>query len=414
MKKVISAIMSLILSFSLLFCLTGCDKEVVQSVALVSCIRENFTYLSFDKNSEVYEKNSTVSEKICDSISEALYSYGNVTAITTEGNPVVCGEASFKKPDALVDSAKRRQLSNKEANKFFEEFEQNCVATTNETDLLQAIARAADAVNGSNATDKTIFVVDSGLSTSGYVNFIKHNLFDTDISLLIEKLREKHAIPDLRGIKIVWYGLGDVCGDQATLPAEKAFRLKEIWPAILSESGAENVEFNSTPLKAVKYNGKLPNVSEVPVPVSDIGTGIDNGYVPIDIESLGFKPDTALILNKTVAEQCLSDVIACLENNPSLNIVIAGSCATVGSGGKTLSKERADAVKKILCDRGIDRSRISTIGLGSMECSLRVDDLNPDGTLNETLAKQNRAVFIYSADSLIAEEIRSISSSQKY
>lgn len=410
MKNIISIFMVFALSLSFITCLAGCGngESSVQSVALVTSIRENFTYLSFDKNSEAYEKNQIVSEKIYDSISEALYSYGSVTGITTEGVPTVCGEAFFEKPDALIDSSKRRKLSNKEANGFFEDFEQNCVATTNETDTLQAITRAADAVNGSNATDKTIFVVDSGLSTSGYVNFIKNNLFDTDPSLFVEKLTEKHAIPDLSGIKLIWYGLADVCGEQTTLSAEQAFKLKEIWSAILSESSVENVEFNSTPLKAVKYNGQLPNVSEVPVPVSDIDLGIGNGYMTIDIESLGFKPDTAQILDRTAAEQCLSDVIACLENNPSLDIVIAGSCATVGSGGKTLSRKRADAVKKILCDQGIDESRISTIGLGSMECSLRVDDLNPDGTLNETLAKQNRAVFIYSADSLIAEEINKL------
>lgn len=403
MKKVISTLMVFALTLSLFVCFTGCSETPVQSVALVSGIRENFTYLSFDKNSDVYSENETVSKSIYDGVSEALFSYGNAVCITTESNPVVCAEALFDKPDALIDSSKRRQLSNKETDKFFEEYEKNSVATTNEVDTLRAITLAADAVNGSNATDKQIFVVDSGLSTSGYLNFSGKNLFDTDIEFLIENLREKHAIPNLNGIRITWWGLSNVCGEQTALPAEQAFKLKEIWSAILAESGAESIKFNSTPLNAVVYSGILPNVSEVAVAVPFIES--ENGYVAIDIKSLGFKPDTAYISDKTAAERSLSEVIANLKENPSLNIVIAGSCATVGAGGKALSKERANAVKELLCKRGIDGARISTIGLGSMECSLRVDDLNPDGTLNETQAQKNRAVFIYSADSSVADEI---------
>ena len=57
---------------------------------------------------------------------------------------------------------------------------------------------------------------------------------------------------------------------------------------------------------------------------------------------------------------------------------------------------------------GVNESQIKTIGLGRKKCFLRINDLDASGKLIENLASQNRAVYIFDANSNDAKDIYDI------
>jgi len=63
----------------------------------------------------------------------------------------------------------------------------------------------------------------------------------------------------------------------------------------------------------------------------------------------------------------ISQMVTLLKDNPSLKLEIGGHTDTDGDGAKnlTLSQARADAVKKIITDAGIDAARLTTKGYGA-------------------------------------------------
>ena len=63
----------------------------------------------------------------------------------------------------------------------------------------------------------------------------------------------------------------------------------------------------------------------------------------------------------------ISQMVTLLKDNPSLKLEIGGHTDTDGDAAKnlTLSQARADAVKKIITDAGIDAARLTTKGYGA-------------------------------------------------
>lgn len=404
MKKTLAIIITIGVIASLFAGCGNTGSTEPKSLAVVIRQTECFTQLSFNKESDVFKSNENVCQTIFDEVSDSAYSYGSITGITVESRPQISAETSLDKPDALIDNAKRRQLAKKAAKCFFEEWEENGQATSTEVDTLNAIALAGKAVKGDiEASDKHIVVCDSGLSTSGYVNFAVKNLFESDTETIVNMLETKNVIPDLSGISLVWYGLGSVAGTQAQIPAEYEHKLFDIWGAILEKTGAD---FNlvTTPLKEVDPADGLPHVTPVRMPAADIGD-LDEGYWAIS--SVNFKPNSAAIVDPSAVINSLSDVVDAMDRHPSLHITIAGSCASVGDGTQ-LSLDRANAIKELICSTGVDRSRIETKGLGRTEWSLRVDDLDEKGALIEKNAEKNRTVYICNSNSELAREIKSL------
>lgn len=82
---------------------------------------------------------------------------------------------------------------------------------------------------------------------------------------------------------------------------------------------------------------------------------------------------------------------------------LAGTTADVGGGDrKQLSLVRANAARNMLVDAGVPCYQIETIGFGCSENCLRVEDHNSDGSLNESAASYNRAIYIILSDSATA------------
>ena len=78
----------------------------------------------------------------------------------------------------------------------------------------------------------------------------------------------------------------------------------------------------------------------------------------------------------------ISEVVKALKANPALKVEIGGHTDADGDAAKnmTLSQARADAVKKIMVDQGIDAARLTTKGYGASKPIDKND--SPEGKAN--------------------------------
>ena len=426
MKK---TIISLVLLLALCFTFAGCcifpTAEPAEPVATVIVIgsHSNFPY-----------QGSLSSLSLTDSIYESCYTYGTVTIVVADGEPYLAADYTVKKPKANVDNSKRKMLAEKNTATIIKKIS-SYTAKTPELDTLSALALAADKLNASDCSVKKIILNDSGLSTTGLLNFASSQLIEENPENIVEQLVDRKSLPNLSGVNVEVIGLGQTSGEQTALtPALKA-QLTEIWHAILSSSGA-TVTINTTPLKAATESEQsLPAVStitvikdsltftvpsyieetsveettpaeETPVtPAETTVTPVIDEVVRFDETSIKFKSNTAELADKDKATAALKPIGEILKNNPDLTVYLAGMTASTGGDGKQLSLERAKTVKSLLLDMGAKEKQVSCVGLGRTENFLRVNDLDSDGNLVENKAKLNRAVFLFGADSDTAKKL---------
>lgn len=424
MKK---TIISLVLLLALCFTFSGCGiftSEPIEPVATVLIVgaHSNFPY------------QGSLSS-LTDSIYESCYTYGTVTIVVADGEPYVAADYNVKKPKANVDKSKRKMLAEEKTATIVKKIF-SCTAKIPELDTLSALALAADKLNASDCSVKKIILADSGLSTTGLLNFASsQQLIEENPESIVEQLVDRKSLPNLSGVNVEVIGLGQTSGDQTSLTPSLKAQLTEIWQAILSSSGA-TVTINTTPLKAATESEQsLPAVStitvikdsltftvpsyieetsveetmpteETPVtPAETTVTPVIDEVVRFDETSIKFKSNTAELADKDKAAAALKPIGKILKDKPDLTVYLAGMTASTGGDGKHLSLERAEAVKSLLLDMGANEEQISCVGLGRAENFLRVKDLDNDGNLVESKAKLNRAVFLFGADSDTAKKL---------
>lgn len=339
------------------------------------------------------------------SVSSAIYdtclSYGKVTAFVADGNAFLAGDYTINEPNVKVDNTKRKQLAQKNCNQIISECS-NAKAKTPEIDTLLAITQAAKSIQGSLG-DRTLLIYDSGLSTTGLLNFVEQNLIDADPDKIVEQLAEKHYIPDLEGINVVWTGIGQTTGDQTPLTENYKYKLEQLYNAILTAGGA-TVTFNHEPIQGDEPES-VPECSIVPVVEDSLEI---NGALPevvkFDETKISFVSDKTEFVSESDVYEALKPVADILVKNTDVKVLIVGSTATDGTpeGCRKLSQMRADKVKDTLIALHVNPNQLSTYGAGQSQTPFRVDDIK-DGKLIETEAAKNRAVYIVNSDSAVAK-----------
>lgn len=424
MKK---TIISLALLLTLCFTFTGCGDlfhptEPTEPVATVLVVgaHSNYPYLGSFSH-------------LTDSIYESCYTYGTVTIIVADGEPYVAADYNVKKPKANVDKSKRKMLAEENAATIIKKL-YTFTAQTAEVDTLSAVSLAADKLNSSDCSVKQMIIDDSGISTTGLLNFASSQLIEEDPESIVKQLEDRKAIPTLNGVKVELIGLGQTSGDQTALTTALKAQLTAIWQAILSSSGA-TVTINTTPLTIKDSKASLPAVSTITVikdsltftvptyveetsveettpseetPVTPIETPVTpviDEVVRFDETSVKFKSNTAELADKEKAITALKPIGEVLQENHDVKVYLAGMTASTVGDGKQLSLERAQTVKSLLLDMGAADTQVSCVGLGRTDNFLRVNDLDKDGNLVENKAKLNRAVFLFGSDSDTAKKL---------
>lgn len=406
MKKMISVVMIATVVLVMLCSLTACgDKgketgEVTSgeplAISFVLGIRSNFPALG------------TNAQGIYNKLMNVCTNYGSVSYAVVEGNPEQTDSMPIKKSEKHLSSTKIKENARRNANSIFNSFS-SLRAKTPEVDTLQTIRLSANILASSGYETKEMVIYDSGLCTTGLLSQLSGNVLATDPEIVVDKLEVLHALPELNGVSVTWVGLGCVSGEQQRIPDSYMYALKTLWTSIIERSGGQ-VTFDTTPVTGEEVKG-LPHVSVVEFPADDLGLG-DTGGIKTSViafkeDTVKFLGDKADFIDPLAATAALEPVAEFLVANPDRKIIIAGTTAKVGSGdGIELSNARAQAVRQVLISFGVQASQMECIGLGCTDNCLRVEDHNSDGSLNEEMAAQNRAIYIILSDSTTARNLR--------
>jgi outer membrane protein OmpA-like peptidoglycan-associated protein len=345
-------------------------------------------------------------------IYEACYTYSTVNTIIDDGNPYLITPldlANVTHKENLSENNKQR-FANSYMEQYYQTVEEEAVAKTAEKDTLKAISLAVDSISECEG-DKTIVLVDNGISTTGAMAF---DNFNVDVENTVAEL-DSSILPNMTGYTVVWYNMGNATGNQSQLSTEDLNTLKTVWQEVLLKAGADDVTIKSTVSSNYELNsGDLPTVSAVAVngtssilnyddvkaELSDRTAESLTAGISFNGDNIQFVADSYELLDYEATTEVLEPVIKYMQSNPEAELVVIGTTATVGTQASavTFSEGRAETIATLLNGNGVPLDNITTIGLG-YENKFHIDDLEEDGTLNPSNAQKNRAVLIFSKDS---------------
>lgn len=348
------------------------------------------------------------SPSIKEAIYNSCYTYGSVSFVSVDGNPKVYYQANIPELEVggLTES-KKQSIANGYTAQLLSEINQACPEVA-EVDTLKAIQKAAFTLNGSSeSADKIMLVMDSGLSTIGYLDFTK-GLLDADVDSIVEALEKAEAIPNLENITVVWMFNGQTASPQQELSERQKNKLQEIWSAVLVAGGAEEVRF-TTDIASDTSTNQYPAVSVVDVETRAIEVEIEEAKpmetVVLDNTSVQFVGDKAVFVDKEAAMEHIESLAEQLLSHPNNKVYVIG---TTASGRREycnqLSVDRAQAVVGALVDLGVPNSQLIAMGLG-FDNPWHVDDLDDSGRLIEEQACQNRKVLIVDVNGTDAKKL---------
>ena len=376
-------------------------------------------------------------------VNQIYSSFGNIGIIVIDGNPTLvrdtgstgilgCYSAEYLKPLKKLFYDNNQLWLNKylapQTQKIINELNA-CKADDPEVDILQSLHIAAESLNTienfmETGAEKEIIILDTGINTCGAMTFLspeyqtllsyQGKLWEEDtmiskVSELIQHLDEQAEIPNLKGIHITWYGLGQVSEPQPALSKLGLQNLQYIWGELLSKANAcpstkENADekygiFISTSthgtIESDQYvtpiSWNIPSVAEVP----------ERPDLPE--AKVSFKANSENYLSPGEEEEILKSYASILQNYPNEKILLIGSTSSYNGGSLELSEKRAMHVKRTLISFGIPEDCISIIGLGYDLLVCQED--SPNNHFEESIAQKNRSVLILPYDSPKAQDI---------
>ena len=343
-------------------------------------------------NANVISPNAKV---IADKVYQCTYTYGTVSLIRADGKPEEFLKATIEEPSTKgLSDRKLKSLAEDKRDQILAAFNTNGMAKYEEVDTLDAIRLAANSLKSAETDEKYLVVADPGLSTTGYLNFCKDDLFHTDTADIVAVLVDEKAIPDLEGVNVLWMYAGQTAEPQERLSEVQKAKLIEIWTAVLEQAGAASYDFSVDSASSTAYTD-LPSVSVVPADerVSDI-TPLQT--VVLDSENVSFVGDQAVFVDEEQAKKAIGNVAQTLLDHPQNSVYVVG--CTASAAGKedfcqTLSAARASAVVELLKNFGVPAEQMKAVGMGS-QAPWHVPDLDASGHQIEEYAKQNRCVVI--------------------
>lgn len=348
----------------------------------------------------------TTAPTVKNAIFKTCYAYGKVSFVRCDGIPKVVYQTAVPDPEIKgLSESKKKSIANGYTDQLLEELAK-IYSLEPEADTLQAIQYGAMTLCDSTADEKVLLIIDNGLSTKGYLDFTA-NLLYADTEEILTALNEAEAIPDLKGVHVLWMYLGQTVAPQEELSEAQKHKLEEIWTAILKAGGAECVDF-ATDVASDMSENTMPPVSTVDVEERRINVTATEPMdtVVLDNTSIQFLGDKAEFVNEEVAINAISEYAKILLQQPNRQVYIIGTTA----GGdrefcKKLSEARAAAVKSVLISCGVSEEQLICLGLGCSD-PWHISDVDENGRQVEEYASKNRKVLLMDVSS---EEAKLIS-----
>lgn len=396
---VLKRLLSVIAAAALVIPLSGCSLfacEPESDPLTVCTIRGVHAY---------YPNYTLANPVVAEKITEAFFSNGRAIDIIVDGAPYIVANCTAPDRGDGYSTSKRTEFARRDTSSYFS-ICSDWKAQSPESDLLAALTLASQALGASETENKLLIIEDSGLSTIGLLDFTREDLIDNDPGEIVTKLTELNEIPDLTGVEVLWFGQGQVTGDQAKLTGQYRAKLRMMWDAVLNASGASEIRYDDTPF-AGEAPQDVPDCTLIDIP--EVALDLAAIQKPLKLEEVRFKPDSAELLDENEAVEALMPLAKLLRDN-DISITLLGTTASYGNQSSCieLSHKRAETVKRLMIDKlGVD-CEIICLGIGYLDSPLKNEDLDSNGDLIAEAAKSNRAVYVYDSQCALADEIREI------
>ena len=287
---------------------------------------------------------------------------GSAGLVIADGAPFAVGPQRF---DQVKNNDIQQARADKTARYQLVEAVQGAAATTPETDLISAISLASRMVSAGTADTKVMVIRHSGVNTAASLPMQDLDLLNSDPAKLLDQLDAAAMLPQLNGVAVEFYGLGDVAGSQGTLSAQQVQWLKSFWQGFFDRTGA-NVTFHTDIV-----SGDALNNGHTVTPLAAAGAPT---FVKVSAEQVAFQPDSTTFLDEAAAHAALNGLAEQLKGT-SAHYIVAGSTAHVDNasreGAQALSLGRARAVRTVLVEAGVPAGQLTCLGLGNEPTSVR-------------------------------------------
>jgi outer membrane protein OmpA-like peptidoglycan-associated protein len=323
---------------------------------------------------------------IVDLMREAAKQSHTISIVRVDGSPSVAFQGTFAST-AANDVAKNNELE-----QFIQTAQSEVTSLqpkSPEADVLAALGEAARITPEGG----TVVLMDSGLQTTGQIRFQDPGTFGADPNDFVTYLRNRQLMPQLSGRSVVLVGLGNTADPQPALDPSLRTEVTTLWQTVAQAAGASCVQVLNTAAGRTSVQTSVP-VSSVPLPVVPPFQPCGETVLR-DGDTVGFLPDQAVFRDPAAARNTLQQLASLLVGGRQ-QIKLIGTTATWGPSEADrvdLSKRRAEAVKSVLVELGVEAGRITTVGAGTSWPG-RVNDIAPDGSLIPTAAELNRSVIV--------------------
>lgn len=312
---------------------------------------------------------------------------GSAGLVIGDGAPFVVGPQRF---DQVKNNDIQQARADKAARLELVEAVQGAAAKTPETDLISAVALASRMLSAGTASNKVLIIQHSGVNTGASLPMQELDLLNTEPAQLVDQLEAAAMVPQLNGVPVEFYGLGDVAGSQGTLSAQQVQWLQSFWQTFFDRTGAAAVTFHTDIV-----SGDALNNGHTVTPLAPAGAPT---FVKVSAEQVAFQPDSTTFLDEAAARAALNGLAEQLKGTSAAHYIVAGSTAQVDNasreGAQALSLARAQAVRDVLVEAGVPADRFTCLGLGNEPTSVR--------SANEP---ENRCTYVVSSDSVEARDL---------
>jgi len=262
--------------------------------------------------------------------------------------------------------------------------------------------------SGKQIGEKRIVIMSNGIVTAGHLDFSTRNIDNFDFSVpdnekikefasvVAKELSSRRALPDLKGINIVFIGLerDGVALPQRELSENVENGLRILWKTILEKANADSIEILRTPSTNRANDDGFPEVRPIEF--------LENTGWPISDEQVSFNFGQSTFSNPQEAVNNLrrfaDTIIRYIRGRPDVRIFVVGSESKnrIGRYTPALSESRARAVMDTLARFGVPRDRMEAFGL-AVYLPGREND-RPNGEFDSIIGKRNQKVVIIPSD----------------
>lgn len=308
----------------------------------------------------------------------------------------------------------------------------DCIADDPQVDTLKALETAVAELNSimgaydmeKETTNREILVCDTGLCTTGELDFsqpeLNELLFcsdwsaeqDEELDELVKGL-ECGLVQEekLKGVTVIWYGLGQTGGKQGELPYWVKTNLKEIWTAVLKAAGVQDPQFEDGNWGKWDPEPDFEEVTRIEMPVPPTETTETRPEVELPEENKilfnpGVEPGVNTFVDPEEAKETLIKWTKYLQDHPDERIVLVGTTTSEEGDRLKRSSDRIQMVidtwKALVTSEEAKKEGFSkdTQTVDQWICSTNPEGNNPSLCTEEDdeFNEENRAVWIFTLE----------------